>query len=183
MSATWSKERSTVEKNEIMKTAAHRSESWCWRQLLSLLSHVLMLVLTQLVCGRPYIYVSDSQNAAPLARGTVNLRFQHSYSCGRYSYFESKRNKATYDTYDGNNCSFILEEHYILSCAFSMLLPWGSDICSIVSRVANTEVWEQLIQTALRTESLFVSAARCVCAKKPPGIFGNFSSSSVWRVV
>jgi hypothetical protein len=36
-----------------MKTAANRSESWCWRQLLSPLSHVLMLVLTQLVCGRP----------------------------------------------------------------------------------------------------------------------------------
>jgi hypothetical protein len=33
MSATWRKERSTVETNEIMKTAAHRSESWCWRQL------------------------------------------------------------------------------------------------------------------------------------------------------
>jgi hypothetical protein len=53
MSATWRKERSTVETNEIMTTAAHRSESWCWRQLLSLLSHVLILVLTQLVCGRP----------------------------------------------------------------------------------------------------------------------------------
>jgi hypothetical protein len=46
MSATWRKERSTVKTNEIVKTAAHRSESWCWRQLLS---HVLM----QLVCGRP----------------------------------------------------------------------------------------------------------------------------------
>jgi hypothetical protein len=45
MSAKWRKERSTVETNEIMKTAAHRSESWCWRQLLSLLSHVLMIVL------------------------------------------------------------------------------------------------------------------------------------------
>jgi hypothetical protein len=33
MSATWRKERSTVDTNEIMKTAAHRSESWCWRQL------------------------------------------------------------------------------------------------------------------------------------------------------
>jgi hypothetical protein len=33
MSATWRKERSTVETNEIMKTATHRSESWCWRQL------------------------------------------------------------------------------------------------------------------------------------------------------
>jgi hypothetical protein len=33
MSATWRKERSTVETNEILKTAAHRSESWCWRQL------------------------------------------------------------------------------------------------------------------------------------------------------
>jgi hypothetical protein len=33
MSVTWRKERSTVETNEIMKTAAHRSESWCWRQL------------------------------------------------------------------------------------------------------------------------------------------------------
>jgi hypothetical protein len=33
MSATWRKERSTVETNEIMKTAAYRSESWCWRQL------------------------------------------------------------------------------------------------------------------------------------------------------
>jgi hypothetical protein len=32
MTATWHKERSTVETNEIMKTAAHRSESWCWRQ-------------------------------------------------------------------------------------------------------------------------------------------------------
>jgi hypothetical protein len=53
MSETWRKERSTVETNEIMKTAAHRSESWWWRQLLFLLSHVLMLVLTQLVCGRP----------------------------------------------------------------------------------------------------------------------------------
>jgi hypothetical protein len=31
-SATWCKERSTVETNEITKTAAHRSESWCWRQ-------------------------------------------------------------------------------------------------------------------------------------------------------
>jgi hypothetical protein len=31
MSATWRKERSTVGTNEIMKTAAHRSESWCWR--------------------------------------------------------------------------------------------------------------------------------------------------------
>jgi hypothetical protein len=53
ISATWRKERSTVETHEIMKTAAHRSESWCWRQLLFLLSHALMLVLTQLVCGRP----------------------------------------------------------------------------------------------------------------------------------
>jgi hypothetical protein len=118
MSATWRKERSRVERNEIMKTAAHRSESWCWRQLhaadraarlgmilfcasrlrhqcsrnstsvcyrhdvmsstredvmtrrylllrcadsslnhewskTASLSHVLMLVLTQLVCGRP----------------------------------------------------------------------------------------------------------------------------------
>jgi hypothetical protein len=53
MSATWRKERSTVETNEIMKTAAHRSKLWCWRQLLSFLYHVLMLVLTQLVCGRP----------------------------------------------------------------------------------------------------------------------------------
>jgi hypothetical protein len=56
MSATWRKERSTVETNEIMKTAAHRSESWCWRitneARLRLLSHVFMLVLTQLVCGR-----------------------------------------------------------------------------------------------------------------------------------
>jgi hypothetical protein len=59
MSATWRKEKSTDEKNEIMKTAAHRSESWCWRQLLSVLSHVLMLVLTQLVCGRPYIPKTD----------------------------------------------------------------------------------------------------------------------------
>jgi hypothetical protein len=33
MAATWRKERSTVETNEIMKTAAHRFESWCWRQL------------------------------------------------------------------------------------------------------------------------------------------------------
>jgi hypothetical protein len=32
ISATWCKEMSTVETNEIMKTAAHRSESWCWRQ-------------------------------------------------------------------------------------------------------------------------------------------------------
>jgi hypothetical protein len=50
MSATWRKESSTVETNEIMKTAAHRSESWCWHQLLS---HVSMLVLTLVVCGRP----------------------------------------------------------------------------------------------------------------------------------
>jgi hypothetical protein len=55
MSATWRKERSTVKTNEIMKTATHRSESWCWRQLLSLLSRVSMLVLTQLVCGLPKI--------------------------------------------------------------------------------------------------------------------------------
>jgi hypothetical protein len=61
VSATWRKERSTVETNEIMKTAAQRSESWCWRQLLFLLSHVLMLVLTQLVCGRPNeVIISDS---------------------------------------------------------------------------------------------------------------------------
>jgi hypothetical protein len=33
MSAAWRKERNTLETNEIMKTAAHRSESWCWRQL------------------------------------------------------------------------------------------------------------------------------------------------------
>jgi hypothetical protein len=33
MSAKWRKERSTVETKEIMKTAAHRSELWCWRQL------------------------------------------------------------------------------------------------------------------------------------------------------
>jgi hypothetical protein len=33
MSATWRQERSTVETNEITKTAAHRSESWWWRQL------------------------------------------------------------------------------------------------------------------------------------------------------
>jgi hypothetical protein len=32
ISVTWRKERSTVEMNEIMKTAAHRSKSWCWRQ-------------------------------------------------------------------------------------------------------------------------------------------------------
>jgi hypothetical protein len=32
MSATWRKERSKIETNEIMKTAAHRSESWCLRQ-------------------------------------------------------------------------------------------------------------------------------------------------------
>jgi hypothetical protein len=49
MSATWRKGRSTVETNQIMKNAAHRYESWCWRHLLSLLYHVLM----QLVCGRP----------------------------------------------------------------------------------------------------------------------------------
>jgi hypothetical protein len=55
ISATWRKERSIVETNEIMKTAAYRSESWCWHQLLSLLSHVLMLVLKQLVCGRPKV--------------------------------------------------------------------------------------------------------------------------------
>jgi hypothetical protein len=60
MSATWRKERSTVETNDIMKTAAHWSESRCWRQLLSLLSHVLMLVLTQLVCGRPKVMWSVS---------------------------------------------------------------------------------------------------------------------------
>jgi hypothetical protein len=61
MSATWRKERGTVETNEIMKTAAHRSESWCWRQLLSLLSHVLMLVLTQLVCGCHKCYRDTNQ--------------------------------------------------------------------------------------------------------------------------
>jgi hypothetical protein len=33
MSATWRKEKSAVETSEIMKTAAHRSESWCWHQL------------------------------------------------------------------------------------------------------------------------------------------------------
>jgi hypothetical protein len=33
MSATWRKEGSTVETNEIMKIASHRSESWFWRQL------------------------------------------------------------------------------------------------------------------------------------------------------
>jgi hypothetical protein len=33
MSATWRKKKSTVETNEVMKTAAHRSESWCWHQL------------------------------------------------------------------------------------------------------------------------------------------------------
>jgi hypothetical protein len=59
MSATWRKERSTVETNEIMKTAVHRSESWCWRQLLSLLTRVLMLVLTQLVSGCPYSHTSQ----------------------------------------------------------------------------------------------------------------------------
>jgi hypothetical protein len=65
MSATWRKERSTVETNEIIKTAAHRSESWCWRQLLSFLSHVLMLVLTQLVCGRPYTFTFDTTCFGP----------------------------------------------------------------------------------------------------------------------
>jgi hypothetical protein len=59
MSATWRKERSTVETNEIMNTAAHRSESWCWCQLLS---HVLMLVLAQLVCGRPNSSLHESHN-------------------------------------------------------------------------------------------------------------------------
>jgi hypothetical protein len=54
MSATWRKERSTVETNEIMNTTAtHRSESWCWRLLLSFFSNVLMLVLMQLVGGCP----------------------------------------------------------------------------------------------------------------------------------
>jgi hypothetical protein len=33
MSATWHKKRSTAETNEIMKTSAHRSESWRWCQL------------------------------------------------------------------------------------------------------------------------------------------------------
>jgi hypothetical protein len=33
MSATWRKERSTVKMNEITKTAAHRSQSWCWRHI------------------------------------------------------------------------------------------------------------------------------------------------------
>jgi hypothetical protein len=62
MSATWRKERSTVETNEIMKTAAHRSESWCWCQLLCLLSHVLMLVLTQLVWGCSNCPEADTAN-------------------------------------------------------------------------------------------------------------------------
>jgi hypothetical protein len=57
MSATWLKERSIVETNEITKSAAHRSESWCWlitnEAILRILSHVLMLVLAQLVCSRP----------------------------------------------------------------------------------------------------------------------------------
>jgi hypothetical protein len=122
MSATWRKERSTVETNEIMKTAAHRSESWCWRQLhaadtcvktqtsvlkeqhqctsslddamstrrrhvrtrvwitnearLRVLSHVLMLVLTQLVCGRP----SVSSYAARESCFAVLSRTLHSVS-------------------------------------------------------------------------------------------------------
>jgi hypothetical protein len=64
MSVTWRKERSTVETNEIMKTAARRSESLCWPQLLRLLSHVLMLVLTQLVCGRPKVWTVFARSKA-----------------------------------------------------------------------------------------------------------------------
>jgi hypothetical protein len=32
ISATWRKERSIVETNDIMRTVAHRPEAWCWRQ-------------------------------------------------------------------------------------------------------------------------------------------------------
>jgi hypothetical protein len=74
MSATWRKERSTVETNEIMKTVAHRSESWCWRQLLSLLSPVLMLVLTQLVCGRPKSFCR-TRSAGFITAFTVNYQW------------------------------------------------------------------------------------------------------------
>jgi hypothetical protein len=64
MSATWRKEWSTVETNGITKTTAHRSEPWCWRQLLSFLSHALMLVLTHLVCGRPKAWTAFANSNA-----------------------------------------------------------------------------------------------------------------------
>jgi hypothetical protein len=58
MSATWRKERNVVETNEIMKTAAHRSESWCWRPLLSLLFCVD--VCLEAVGVRPPLQCSES---------------------------------------------------------------------------------------------------------------------------
>jgi hypothetical protein len=89
MSATWRKERSTVETNKIMKTAAHRSESWCWHQLLSLLSHVLMLVLTQLVCGRPYfsniMFSSDEKRKCRLP--TVSDKEKREYCTSGHIHF------------------------------------------------------------------------------------------------
>jgi hypothetical protein len=79
ISVTWRKERSIVEMNEIMKTVAHRPESWCWHQLLSLLSHILMLVLTQLVCGRPYNVFEDRNildtQWTPKIRSFITPRF------------------------------------------------------------------------------------------------------------
>lgn len=79
---------------------------------------------TELKQTRTYTYYdSVSKNAALLARGAVRPRFQYSYyySCGRYSHFESKRSKATYDMYEGNIYSFILEEHYIKLFIFHVL--------------------------------------------------------------
>jgi hypothetical protein len=58
MSATWHKEMSIVETNEIMKTAAHRSESWCWRQLLSLVS--CLDACLDVVGVRPPIYTGTT---------------------------------------------------------------------------------------------------------------------------
>jgi hypothetical protein len=90
MSAAWRKERSTVETNEVMKTAAQRPESWCWRQLLSLLSHILMLVWTQLVYGRPKAKAVSMKSVSLFLKILNGIRYNsvagnlYLTQCGKY---------------------------------------------------------------------------------------------------
>jgi hypothetical protein len=119
MSATWRKERSTVETNEIMKTAAHWSESWCWSQVLSFLSHVLMLVLTQLVCGRPKCSIDLINNPNPVHGHTITQQYVYDGSClitliRRYSSFIWEGHNQSPCTQEEMNISVLIYQPLLL---------------------------------------------------------------------
>jgi hypothetical protein len=151
MSVTWCKESSTVETNEVMKTTAHRSESCCWRQLLSLLSDVLMPVLTQLVCGRPYPakyqgvdwetkdcrgiwehnQTTDEHRA--LATSTSRCEFAHTVhsSLNKLHGAQSMRNWLSVDDYRNLRFSWNSEVHQRVHTSMSLdswTLSWAKSI-------------------------------------------------------